>query len=502
MDDRTVDASAAQPGMSGGRIARLIAGSLLALIACAVALAGVGVLIANGVLRDGDGFFTTSTQRFATTGRALATKDLSVIDGIPLDLAANDFATVRLRVRSTDPNTPVFVGIARADDVATYLLGTSHGRVSSVDWDPFTVETVSQEGTRVPALPRTKTIWAAQASGTGAQSLRWNVRAGTWSVVVMNADASPGVSFDASVGAKIAHVVAIGLGLLIAGGVLLLGAVALIVSGAIRPKGAAPTEGHGLSDTPLHTTAVGDPVRFEGRMDGELSRWLWMVKWLLAFPHWLILAVLWLVFCVLSVVAFFAILFTGRYPRGIFNFNVGVLRWSWRVSFYTYSALGTDRYPPFSLADVPDYPARFDVRYPERLSRGLVLVKSWLLAIPHLIIVAVFTGTWSAGLPVFWGGVRQTWWGGAPGLIGILVLISAVGLLFTGTYPRSIFDLVVGLNRWVYRVAVYVGLMRDEYPVFRLDLGQYDPDGPLPPSPPVGAPPTSVTPPTIGSALP
>ena len=215
------------------------------------------------------------------------------------------------------------------------------------------------------------------------------------------------------------------------------------------------------------------PLRLEGELDGHLSRWLWVVKWILAIPHFVVLVFLWIAFVLLSVVAFFAILFTGRYPRAIFDFNVGVMRWSWRVGFYSYSALGTDRYPPFTLAEVPDDPARLDVEYPQALSRGLVLVKWWLLALPQYLVVAVFAGGAWAGWNVL---TDAGMWTSGGGLIGLLTLIAGVVLLFTGRYPKSIFDFVLGMNRWVYRVIAYAALMTDAYPPFRLDMGGREPN--------------------------
>ncbi len=198
---------------------------------------------------------------------------------------------------------------------------------------------------------------------------------------------------------------------------------------------------------------VAYPVSIRGELTQPPAGGWWLLKWLLAIPHYIILAFLWIAFVVVAIIAFFTILFTAKYPRGLFNFNAGVLRWSWRVGFYSYEALGTDKYPPFSLKPDDSYPADLEIEYPERLSRGLVLVKWWLLAIPHYIVVALFQG----------GGE-----GGGGGLVFILAIIAAIALLFTGKYPEDIFKLVVGMNRWTYRVAAYATLMTDEYPPFRL----------------------------------
>ena len=214
------------------------------------------------------------------------------------------------------------------------------------------------------------------------------------------------------------------------------------------------------------------PVRLTGELEPYAGRWRWLSKWPRALPHFIVLFFLWIGFVVSTVVAGLAILVTGRYPRRLFDFNVGVLRWSWRVSYYSFSALGTDRYPPFSLTDDPAYPARLEVEYPARLSRGLVLVKWWLLAIPHYLIVAILVGAvWS----VWTDDGNGFLYASADGLIGLLVLFVGFALFVTSRYPRPLYELVLGLNRWAFRVIAYAGLMTDTYPPFRFDSGSREP---------------------------
>lgn len=216
------------------------------------------------------------------------------------------------------------------------------------------------------------------------------------------------------------------------------------------------------------------PIALRGELDARMSRWLWLVKMFLAVPHFVILAVLWAAFIVTTVIAGFGILFTGRYPRALFDFNVGVMRWNWRVGFYVYAALGTDRYPPFTLASA-DYPASLEIEYPARLSRGLVLVK-WAIALPHIIIVALVLADivrYPFDSAAASGANAQAI--GAYSVLNLLVVVAGFFLLVTGRYPSSLFNFLMGISRWIYRVIAYVALMRDEYPPFRLDSGPMEP---------------------------
>lgn len=178
---------------------------------------------------------------------------------------------------------------------------------------------------------------------------------------------------------------------------------------------------------------------YDVRYPNRLSRLLIFVKWLLIIPHAIILYFMMIALGVVTFIAWWAILFTGRYPQGMWMFSMSVLSWSARVS--AYYTLMRDEYPPFGNEP---YPVRFEMIYPGRQSRLLIFVR-WLMVIPHLVVLAVLG--FAAGLALF-----MAWW----------------AILFTGRFPRSLFDFCVGVNRWSNRVMVYLYLLTDRYPPFSL----------------------------------
>jgi hypothetical protein len=442
-----------------GRIILLVLGSLATLFAL-VLLATGGVLVWAYTQRDADGYFHTGAHNFSTPTYALESDDLDIGSEGP-DWLFEEGRLAKVRIEGTSNRaTPIFIGIGPKDEVDRYLRGVAHGIVRDVNFDPFRYSVRTQPGRSPPTPPGQQAFWAAFDSGQ-SPTVTWNVSEGSWVAVVMNADGSRAVAAELTFGARTGWLIWVTIGILVFGLLVLLAGAMMIFFGARGGPATQPT-----TTAPALPVPAGDyPVQLDGRLDADLSRWLWVVKWLLAIPHYIVLAFLWLAFLVLTIAAFFAILITGRYPRQIFDFNVGVMRWTWRVGFYSYSALGTDRYPPFSLGPEPDYPAQLEVPYPERLSRGLVLVKWWLLAIPHYLVLMFLVGG-GFGLDSGWG--WDSGWIAWGGLNGILVLFAAIYLVFTGRYYRDIFELVLGINRWVFRVVAYVALMRDEYPPFRL----------------------------------
>ncbi|MBG6059495.1 hypothetical protein RCH16_002967 [Cryobacterium sp. MP_M5] len=476
--------------MKPAYVVMLVLGTVFSLLGLGMLTGGVAATVASSQQAD-NGFFSAPPASFSADSYALTSPRLDVAgtSGIPAGVAS-------IRLEATSTGGDVFIGIAPQAEVDRYLTAVHHTELVDVSVSPFRAEYRDVPGTARPALPGDQGWWSVSATGPGTQQVVWDVQPGTWAVVVMNADASPRVAVQLRAGVRLGLLGPLAIGLVIAGILLLLLGIALVVLGAIGlgrgtpvPPGGAPAgiappgpmqPGPMSAAVPPIDEWRPYPARLTGEPDPVLSRWLWLVKWFLVIPHLIVLFFLWCAFFVTTIVAGFAILFTGRYPASLFTFNVGVLRWNWRVAFYSYSALGTDRYPPFTLATT-DYPADLQVDYPARLSNGLVLVKWWLLALPHLLIVAVITGsTWSwRTQPADWPAGAGTAAVTAPSLIGLLVLLSGLILLFTGRLRRTLFDLILGLNRWVIRVMVYTSLMRDDYPPFRLDQGSADPPAPV-----------------------
>ncbi|MBG0738035.1 DUF4389 domain-containing protein [Paeniglutamicibacter antarcticus] len=495
VDRRNAPSGNVRRGVAGAVVA-LVLGTLLALLGSGGIIGGVAsALVAS---RQGpDGYFVSPTRAFATNSYALSTPPAQIeADSVPFDLGS-----LRISAAFTAPDGQVFIGVGAKADVEKYLSGVHSTQIIGIKTSPFRVSYSDVPGSAVPTPPAEQSFWAKQASGSGTQQITTDLRSGDWVVVVMNADASAGVTVNMQAGFRSELFGTLTPALFIGGVALVIIGAGLIAIGAVglgrrvsssknaqaagltgelddshRMSGAGPLElaksgpmpSAGITHQKLY------PASLSGELDPQLSRGLWLVKWLLAIPHYIVLFFLWFAVLVTTLVAGITILFTGRYPLALFNFAVGVLRWNWRVTFYAYSALATDKYPPFTLASA-DYPADFEVDYPQQLSHGLVLVKWWLLAFPHLLIVGMFS---SAAWPAW--SLTDTWssdYYRAAGLslLGVLVLIAAIMLLFTGRYPRALFDLIMGVNRWIYRVATYVLLLRDEYPPFRLDQGPQEP---------------------------
>lgn len=491
--------------MRMGRVLLVAAGALSLVVGLGASGAGAGLLWANATQRDAGGYFNTSDQTFESGGSALTSSvDFAMRPGPSDWLSIDPLGTVRVRADVTSGGT--FVGIAATSAVETYLTGVSYDRVTNVEFLPFRAVYQAVSGGRSPTLPSAQQFWATSASGPGLQQITWRPTSGNWTLVVMRADAGSGVIARVSVGTNTGIVGPLGIGLVLGGGVLLVaGALALVGAMAGRERrrrdDAGTATGPSVTDEsapvaspPRHAY----PARLDGRLDSSLSRWRWLIKPILIIPHLVVLALLWLAVLPLTVIAGIAILLTGRYPESIFDFTVGVMRWSWRVAFYSFSALATDQYPPFSLEPDDSYPASFSVDYPQRLSRGLVLVKWWLLAIPQYIIVAIFAG---GGFGITRGHSNDWTIASRGGVIGLLVFVAALILIISGRYPRVLFDFIMGMNRWCFRVLTYSLLLRDEYPPFSFDAGGMDPGNVVsqPVTPPVG-PESHATSPEVADA--
>lgn len=479
--------------MRVGRVIALVIGSFLSLVAFGMLFGAGAIGVATAIERDDDGYFDVRLDRLESDTVAVVSDDITLSSGSDGPEWLFDLLDVEIRISASNARSnDTFVGVAPTRDVDAYLADAAHDVV--VEIDGHTAVLALRDGGDDLEPPDEQDFWSESSSGAGTQVVEWDVKGGNWTIVVMNADASAGISADVEVGVRAGVLVAVAFVLLGLGLLFLIAGVGLIVFGALglrngdddgtqTPSGEDGASGAGATSA-TDVDDAREPVLLDGWLDPDVSNWQWLVKWFLAIPHGIVLFFLWIAFVVMTFIAGVAVLFTGRYPRGIFDFCVGVLRWTWRVSFYAFSGgLGTDRYPPFTLADDPSYPARLNIEYPQELSRGLVLVKWWLLAIPHYIVLSVFFG-WSSTWIEVDGDTTTIVRASSIGLLGVLTLIAAIALLFRGRHIASLFGFIVGLNRWTARVLAYAALMTDRYPPFRLDQGGMDPDHPPLDTPP------------------
>jgi hypothetical protein len=224
---------------SGARTAAVIVGSLLALVSLGFLAVGGAALWADGK-KDEQGYVSTGTDRFHTATAALRTENLDAdLSGAEDVVDSSEYGKVRVRVKPNQDKA-MFVGIARTSDVSSYLSGTAHATVTDLDYDPFDADYTTSAGARRAAPPATQDIWEAKAQGRGAQTLTWDVADGNWSVVVMNADGSPGVDAGVKAGANVPFLDEVAWVALGGGIVLLLASGALMFAGLRTPRPPRP----------------------------------------------------------------------------------------------------------------------------------------------------------------------------------------------------------------------------------------------------------------------
>jgi hypothetical protein len=227
--------------MKATRTALIITGSIAAMLAAALLSGAVWIYKADV---DSAGYVVTDNHRVQTVTHAFASQELDVNGDF--DWFFDGGADLRVNAES---GKALFIGIARSDDVERYLAGAAYDEVTDLDIDPFALTTERHDGTGDLAAPASQTFWEASVQGTGPQSISWDGGYGQWSVVVMNADASPGVDAELNVGAHVPYLEWVALGGVIGGGVL------LILAGGLFYLGARPAPRPQLDPTPAAPAA-------------------------------------------------------------------------------------------------------------------------------------------------------------------------------------------------------------------------------------------------------
>lgn len=466
-----------------GRWVALLTGVLLVLFGLVLAWFGSGNLSRDYVPRDGDYLIgevgTGHSDTYALVSPSFSQNFPELLPADPP--VVGEDPGFRITMRPAEPGQDIFLGIAAADTVSDYLADVPHTELHPDSlfpgWWSFSPRLALMNpverfpaGRAAPAPPAEQDFWIASVTGWATQELAWDLPPGNWSLVIMNTDASGSVTVELQVGVRDDGVEYVPNPI---GFILLLLGIPPVLTGVLLVLFGATGLGRNIVERPERLGESSYPVHVRGAFPAGVSRWRWLFKWLLAFPHYLLLGFLGVASLITAAAAGIAILCTGRYPRAWFLFNVGVLRWFWRVGYYAYSALGTDRYPPFTLSPV-DYPADLEVHYPERLARGPVLFK-WLFSLPHVLLLVLLS--WGVVFPRggFAPATEEAALSVPVSVLGLLILFAALALAFTGRYPLGLFDFIVGLNRWTYRVGAYLLLLRDEYPPFRLELGGEEP---------------------------